>query len=152
MGTVGPGSLHLLTGFMTRRKSHAPVLAICGQVPLPELGSDFFQEVDNDVIFSDVAGFCKTVTTRRRCPVCLNRRCSRRSRRPGYRCSRSRRCRIARRAGDQAAIQPGREPRIPGPEQIARAVELINASSKVTILAGTGAKHARDELLTLAVG
>jgi pyruvate dehydrogenase (quinone) len=42
MGTVGPGSLHLLNGLYDAKKSHAPVLAVCGQVPLAELGSDFF--------------------------------------------------------------------------------------------------------------
>src|ERR1700743_886450 len=59
MGTVGPGSIHLLNGLYDAKKSHAPVLAICGQVPLPELGSDFFQEGDNDALFRDVAGFCR---------------------------------------------------------------------------------------------
>ena len=33
MGTVGPGSIHLLNGLYDAKKSHAPVLAICGQVP-----------------------------------------------------------------------------------------------------------------------
>ena len=34
MGTVGPGSLHLLNGLYDAKKSRAPVLAVCGQVPL----------------------------------------------------------------------------------------------------------------------
>src|SRR6195952_5288157 len=54
MGTVGPGSIHLLNGLYDAKKSHTPVLAICGQVPLPEVGTDFFQEVDNNRLFSDV--------------------------------------------------------------------------------------------------
>src|SRR6201991_2233963 len=62
-GTVGPGSVHLLNGLYDAKKSHAPVLAICGQVPLAELGSDFFQEVDNDLLFSDVAVFSRTITS-----------------------------------------------------------------------------------------
>ena len=33
MGTVGPGSIHLLNGLYDAKKSHAPVLAIAGQVP-----------------------------------------------------------------------------------------------------------------------
>ena len=49
MGTVGPGAIHLLNGLYDAKKSHAPVLAICGQVPREDMGSDFFQEVDNDV-------------------------------------------------------------------------------------------------------
>src|ERR1700754_4654562 len=63
MGTVGPGSIHLLNGLYDAKKSHAPVLAICGQVPLAELGSDFFQEIDNDAVFTDVAAFTRTITS-----------------------------------------------------------------------------------------
>ena len=33
------------------------------QVPLAELGSEFFQEVDNDAVFSDVSVFCRTITS-----------------------------------------------------------------------------------------
>lgn len=36
MGTVGPGSVHLLNGLYDAAKSHAPVLAITGQVSLAE--------------------------------------------------------------------------------------------------------------------
>src|ERR1700759_2827338 len=71
MGTVGPGSLHLLNGLYDAKKSHAPVLAICGQVPLAELGSDFFQEVDNDAVFRDVAVFCRTLTSAGQLPGLL---------------------------------------------------------------------------------
>ena len=63
MGTVGPGAIHLLNGLYDAKKSHAPVLAICGQVPLAESGSDYFQEVDNDAVFRDVAEFCHTLTS-----------------------------------------------------------------------------------------
>ena len=63
MGTVGPGSIHLLNGLYDAKKSHAPVLAICGQVPLADLGSDMFQEVDNDLLFRDVACFTRTITS-----------------------------------------------------------------------------------------
>ena len=48
MGTVGPGAIHLLNGLYDAKKSHAPVLAICGQVPREDMGTEFFQEVDND--------------------------------------------------------------------------------------------------------
>ena len=42
MGTVGPGSIHLLNGLYDAHKSHPPVIAICGQVPVGEIGTDFF--------------------------------------------------------------------------------------------------------------
>ena len=62
MGTVGPGSIHLLNGLYDAKKSHAPVLAICGQVPSPEIGTDFFQEVDNNALFADVSVWSQTLT------------------------------------------------------------------------------------------
>ena len=62
MGTVGPGSLHLFNGLYDAKKSHAPVLAICGQVPTSEIGSNFFQEVDNNAVFANVCAFHATVT------------------------------------------------------------------------------------------
>ena len=73
MGTVGPGSIHLLNGLYDAKKSHAPVLALCGQVPLAEMGSDFFQEVDNDALFADVAAFRHTVTSSEQMPGLLER-------------------------------------------------------------------------------
>jgi pyruvate dehydrogenase (quinone) len=71
MGTVGPGAIHLLNGLYDAKKSHAPVLAICGQVPSEEMGSDFFQEVDNDRLFADVAVFARTVTSAAQMPQLL---------------------------------------------------------------------------------
>ena len=61
MGTVGPGSIHLLNGLYDAAKSQAPVLAICGQVPLADIGSAAFQEVDNDLLFTDVATYRATI-------------------------------------------------------------------------------------------
>ena len=57
MGTVGPGAIHLLNGLYDAKKSRTPVLAICGQVPREEMGSDFFHEVYNYVLFADVSVF-----------------------------------------------------------------------------------------------
>ena len=71
MGTVGPGAIHLLNGLYDAKKSHAPVLAICGQVPTEEIGTSFFQEVDNDALFSDVAVFTATVTSANQMPQLL---------------------------------------------------------------------------------
>src|SRR6201992_1978378 len=71
MGTVGPGSIHLLNGLYDAKKSHAPVLAICGQVPLAELGSDYFQAGDYDAVFRDVSVFCRTLTSPEQLPGLL---------------------------------------------------------------------------------
>src|SRR5690625_2310748 len=72
-GTVGRGSIHLRNGLYDARKSLAPVLAICGQVPTSEIGSDLFHEVNNDVLFADVAVFARTVTSANQMPHVLER-------------------------------------------------------------------------------
>ncbi len=62
-GTVGPGALHLLNGLYDAKRDYAPVLAITGQVPESEYGSSYFQEVDLERVFGDVADFNQTVRT-----------------------------------------------------------------------------------------
>ncbi|MCA9263316.1 MAG: hypothetical protein KDA60_05685 [Planctomycetales bacterium] len=37
-GTVGPGALHLINGLYNAKRERCPVLAITGQVPVPQLG------------------------------------------------------------------------------------------------------------------
>ena len=142
MGTVGPGSIHLLNGLYDAKKSHAPVLAICGQVPLAELGSDFFQEVDNDVLFADVAGVPPDGHRRpRRCRGCSSRRSRRRyaergrrgadaarRRRRARRCPKGARAALHRRAGAAGRARRGRAG--------ARPPTLIDAAATVTMLVG----------------
>src|SRR6202046_3622016 len=151
MGTVGPGSLHLLNGLYDAKKSHAPVLAICGQVPLAELGSDFFQEVDNDAVFRDVAEFCHTITSPEQLPGLLEQAIQRALDRPGVS--------VLTVPGDVAGLEtPEHTPRlartqvpgVPDESQRADAAAAIDASTKVTFLVGGGARAARQEVLALA--
>lgn len=62
MGTAGPGAIHLLNGLYDAKLDHAPVLAITGQVGLPYIGTDYFQEVDILSLFSNVAMYNYEVT------------------------------------------------------------------------------------------
>ena len=151
MGTVGPGSLHLLNGLYDAKKSHAPVLAICGQVPLAELGSDFFQEIDNDAVFRDVAVFCRTVTSPEQLPGLLEQAIQRALDGPGVA--------VLTVPGDVGALDvdgpPARiaqaaMPVVPEPGAVAQAAQRIDAAQRVTLLVGHGARHARTEVLQLA--
>jgi pyruvate dehydrogenase (quinone) len=151
MGTVGPGSLHLLNGLYDAKKSHVPVLAICGQVPLAEPGSDFFQEVDNDAVFSDVAEYRRTVTSPAQLPGMLEQAIQRALDRPGVS--------VLTVPGDVAGLEaPEHAPRfartqvlvVPDESQLTQAAAAIDESAKVTFLVGHGARHAREEVLALA--
>ncbi len=151
MGTVGPGSLHLLNGLYDAKKSHAPVLALCGQVPLAEVGSDFFQEVNNDAVFSDVAVFCRTLSSPGQLPGLLEQAVQRALDAPGVA--------VLTLPGDVGAMDADgpaphfvtdRRPPVPNPGALRQAAEQIDAAQAVTLLVGHGARHARDEVLALA--
>lgn len=153
MGTVGPGSIHLLNGLYDAKKSHAPVLAICGQVPSEEIGSDFFQEVDNDKLFDDVAVFCRTVTSAEQFPQLLEQAVNAAYAGPGVA--------VLTLPGDIGGLDlpKGTNPPVFAPvpgraaapaEQIETAARVLNEADAVTLLVGCGARPARAEVLELA--
>ncbi len=151
MGTVGPGSLHLLNGLYDAKKSHAPVLAICGQVPLAEIGTDFFQEVDNDAVFSDVAVFCRTLTSPQQMPGLFEQAIQRALEAPGVS--------VLTLPGDVAAMDADgqaphfvteRRPVVPDRVALQTAAAQIDGARAVTLLVGHGARHGREEVLALA--
>ncbi len=61
MGTSGPGSIHLLNGLYDAKMDHASVIALTGQVETELIGSDYFQEVNLNALFSDVSVFSAEV-------------------------------------------------------------------------------------------
>ncbi|MEV4613161.1 thiamine pyrophosphate-dependent enzyme [Kitasatospora sp. NPDC049258] len=156
MGTVGPGAVHLLNGLYDAAKSRTPVLAIAGQVPLSELGGDYFQEVDNDLLFRDVAVHRATVTD----PDQVLRQVEAAVRAafaeggvavltvPGD---------VGERVvgADRPLSFPlghplGHPVARPDDPHLAAAAELVNAAGRVTLLVGQGAREARPEVLALA--
>ncbi|GAA2772311.1 thiamine pyrophosphate-dependent enzyme [Streptomyces lavendulae] len=152
MGTVGPGSVHLLNGLYDAAKSRTPVLAICGQVPLSEIGSDYFQEVDNDLLFRDVAVHRATVTSPDQMPRLLESAVRAAVTRGGVAV-----LTVPGDLGDQE-LNHDRPTRFaldravtrPDDPALARAAELLNAASRVTLLVGQGARGARTEVLRTA--
>lgn len=153
MGTVGPGSVHLLNGLYDAAKSHAPVLVLAGQVPSAEMGSDFFQEVDNHRLFDDVAVFSETVTSADQMPLLLEQAVNAAYAQSGVA--------VLTLPGDLGGLdlpQQAREPVFaPGPrwgaappDQIDDAVAALSGSGPVTLLVGMGARQAREEVLQLA--
>ena len=153
MGTVGPGSIHLLNGLYDAKKSHAPVLALCGQVPLAELGSDFFQEVDNDALFADVAVFRHTLTSPEQLPGMLERAVTAALTERGVAVltlpGDVGGLDLAKGTPDARFIAPPAKV-VPDADAVRDAAARIDAAGKVTLLVGIGAREAREEVLGLA--
>lgn len=151
-GTVGPGSIHLLNGLYDAKKSHAPLLAICGQVPSGEIGSDFFQEVNNDALFADVALFAHTVTSVAQMPYLLEQAVNAALAGRGVA--------VLSIPGDigGAALPKEAIPRFvdvaapvaPHPQVLGTIATELNQARRVTLLVGSGARDARSLVLEVA--
>jgi pyruvate dehydrogenase (quinone) len=154
MGTVGPGSIHLLNGLYDAKKSHAPVLAIAGQVPSAEIGTEYFQEVANDKLFADVAIFAQVVTSPQQLPYVLEQAVNAAYSHRGVA--------VLTLPGDvgdldlpkgtaTARFLPRTVSPTGSPDSVATAAAaLTDGDPAVTLLVGIGAREAREEVLSLA--
>jgi pyruvate dehydrogenase (quinone) len=159
MATSGPGAIHLLNGLYDAKLDHVPVVAIVGQTNRSAMGGSYQQEVDLLTLFKDVASeYVQMVTVPEQLPNVLDRAV---------------RTALAERAPTAIIIPadvqeleysaPAHEFKmvpsslgtswpvvVPDDDAILAAAEVLNAGSKVAILAGQGARGARRELEEVA--
>jgi pyruvate dehydrogenase (quinone)/pyruvate oxidase len=160
LATSGPGGIHLLNGLYDAKMDGQPVLALTGMHYHDLIGTLAQQDVELDKLFENVAVFnqrvmgpdhvegladlaCRTALSYRQVahitfPTDLqDKEVSKRER--------SKRNRPHHTSDVWA--EPGH---VPQESDIRRAADVLNAGSKVAILAGAGALHATDELEQLA--
>ena len=155
-GSCGPGNLHLINGLFDCHRSRVPVLAIAAHIPSPEIGSGYFQETHPQTLFQECSHYCEFVSVANQMPRVLDDRhprSGRQARRVGggdaratSRCSRHRMRRRPRSSG----LLPLRARRHAVATPISIALPRCStATSRVTILCGSGCQGAHDELLAL---
>src|ERR1700694_5634836 len=153
-GYCGPGNLHLINGLYDCHRNRVPVLAIAAHIPSPEIGSGYFQETHPEILFRECSHHCELVSSPEQLPRALE---------------------IAMRAavgqrgvavlvisGDTAlkdaveapapridSLFPGPSLVRPGDGELERLANLLNASSRVTLLCGSGCAGAHEALLAL---
>lgn len=71
-GSAGPGSVHMLNGLYDAKMDHTPVLALVGQSATGVMNTNFFQEMNQDPIFADVATFHKQVVSADQIPKVID--------------------------------------------------------------------------------
>ena len=159
MATSGPGAIHLLNGLYDAKLDHVPVVAIVGQTSRSAMGGSYQQEVDLLSLFKDVASeYVQMVTVPEQLPNVLDRaiRVAMTERAPTAVIIPSDVQELAYSAPTHAfkmvpsSIGMDWPTAVPGDEAIGRAAEVLNAGSKVAILAGQGARGARSELTQVA--
>ena len=162
LATSGPGAIHLLNGLYDAKLDHQPVLAITGMQESQMLGTGYQQEVALEKLFIDVAEYNEMIHVPAQLPTLVD---------IAIRHALSRRgvahltiptdIQVA-----EAGANPWSAPApavnqptapiylpasgLPRPTDVATAAEVLNAGSKVVMLVGAGALHARHEVLETA--
>ncbi len=159
LATSGPGGVHLLNGLYDAHCDGVPVLAITGHTFSDMIGTHFQQDVDLIKLFMDVAVYNERVMGPTHVNNCLDEaiRTALFRRNVAHVCipkdiqewTASNKPRstmnIKGHSGGYAA-----SPLLPVPALLQQAADVINAGSKVAILAGRGCLHASKQLLQLA--
>lgn len=151
-GSCGPGNLHLINGLFDANRSRVPVLAIAAHIPTAEIGTNYFQETHPQELFRECSVYVEYVATPGQMPRLLEIAMREAIERRGVA--------VLVIPGDVALAEAevGPIPRVeathpvvvPNAAELDRAVELLDAAERVTILAGAGIGDAHAELLALA--
>jgi pyruvate dehydrogenase (quinone) len=159
MATSGPGAIHLLNGLYDAKLDHVPVVAIVGQTDRSAMGGSYQQEVDLLSLYKDVASeYVQMVTVPEQLPNVLDRaiRIALASRAPTAIIIPADVQELEYSAPTHAfkmvpsSIGTDWPVATPHDDAILRAAEVLNAGTKVAILAGQGARGARRELEEIA--
>jgi pyruvate dehydrogenase (quinone) len=151
-GSCGPGNLHLINGLFDCHRNHQPVLAIAAHIPSTEIGLGYFQETHPQELFKECSHFVELVTNATQFPRVL---------------ARAMRVALEERGvavivvpGDVALqecgemVVPWANPLppviVPADTDLDRLADLLNGSDAVTLMCGSGAEGAHDEIITLA--
>jgi pyruvate dehydrogenase (quinone) len=156
--TQGPGAIHLLNGLYDAKLDSVPVVAIIGQQSRSVLGSGYMQEVNLQTLFSDVAQFSQTVSAPEQVPMVIDRafRSALATRSPAvviipHDVQKADAPELPQEHGIVVTSTEFSVPRVrPHDEELARAAAVLDAGTRIAILAGQGARHAQGELVALA--
>jgi pyruvate dehydrogenase (quinone) len=151
-GSCGPGNLHLINGLYDCHRNQQPVLAIAAHIPSTEIGLGYFQETHPTELFRECSHYVELVSNASQFPRVL---------------ARAMRTAIEERGvavivlpGDVALSDaPDETPRwsdtapptiLPAAADIERLAVMLNGCEAVTLMCGSGAAGAHDEVVALA--
>jgi pyruvate dehydrogenase (quinone) len=162
LATSGPGGIHLLNGLYDAKLDHVPVLAITGMQETSLLGTGYQQEVALDKLYADVAEYDMMISNPVQIPAVVDL---------AVRTAYARRgvahitvpndIQVADAGADPwQHVAPASVPRtsaiylpppgLPSAQDLQRLADFLNEGTKIGILAGAGALHAREELIAVA--
>jgi len=152
-GTAGPGALHLINGLYNAQKEGGAVVAITGQVPTAQRGSDFHKEMDLTKVFDDVCAYQAIIETPAQVPRMVE-----------IAVQKALTERVVTRIEVAADIFPKviagehfTHPLVhsipavaPPTEQLKKAAEILSSGKRVTVYCGIGCRGAKADVLALS--
>jgi pyruvate dehydrogenase (quinone)/pyruvate decarboxylase len=160
VGTTGPGAIHLLNGLYDAHLDGAPVVAITGTTFHDLIGVRYQQGIDTTRLMQDVALYNVEVTGPEHAVIVANRACRAALGDRGVaHLTIAKDVQMMKRSADKRSManpdvrtSSSWMPALSAPpeEQLRAAAALLNAGSRIAILAGQGALPARVELERVA--
>ncbi|MFD0897484.1 pyruvate oxidase [Loigolactobacillus binensis] len=153
-GSAGPGAVHLLNGLYDAQYDHVPVLALVGQVPTSMMNTDYFQEMNENPMFADVAVYNRTATTAAGLPHVVDEAI-----RQAYKYRGVAVVTIPKDLGwaeiddnfvSTATAATTGDTIAPTNEKIDAAIALLKAATRPLIYVGQGARGARNDIIALS--
>ncbi|QBD78690.1 thiamine pyrophosphate-requiring protein [Ktedonosporobacter rubrisoli] len=160
MATSGPGAIHLMNGLYDAKMDHQPVVAIVGQSARSALGGNYQQEVDLPSLFKDVAGeYVQTITEAVQARQVIDRALRIAITERTVTC-----IIIPKDVQDLDAVEKPPHKHntvhtgtgyfapyiIPAKDDLQKAADILNDGKKVSMLIGSGARHAAEEVSEVA--
>ncbi|MGA9172802.1 MAG: pyruvate oxidase [Thermoactinomyces sp.] len=153
LSIAGPGAIHLLNGLYDAKLDRVPVLAITGQVESDLLGTDYFQEVNLDRLFDDVAVYNQRIMSAEQLPAVVNQAIRTAYTKKGVS--------VLTIPDDIPTFELEKNalvtstfysfPEISPPQpELEKAREILDHARRPVILAGKGTHHARETLISFA--
>ncbi|MCT1713425.1 thiamine pyrophosphate-requiring protein [Dietzia cinnamea] len=161
--TQGPGAMHLINGLYDAKLDSVPVVALVAQQHTSVLGSGYQQEINLGNVFADVAGpYLQTVASAEQVPLVVDR---------AFRSALTHRTPVvvilphdvqnapAPELGEDLGQEHGvvvtapewtHGVTVPRDDDVARAVEVLDAGERIAFLVGRGAAGAQAEVMELA--
>ncbi|MGE4650956.1 MAG: thiamine pyrophosphate-dependent enzyme [Myxococcota bacterium] len=152
-GTTGPGAVHLINGLYNAKKEGGAVVALTGQVPRKQRGSDSHKEIDLSKMFDDVCAYQVAIESPAQMPrmaeiaiqKALAERVVVRIELPNDV--------IGMKVPSQHFRHPlvhGGSALLPPDSEIEKALELIEAGKRVTLFCGIGCRGSEAAVLELS--
>ena len=160
IGTTGPGAIHLMNGLYDAALDGAPVVALTGLTYHDFRGVRYQQGIDTVKLMEPLAVYNEEVTGPEHAIIITNRACRAALGNRGVaHLAVSKDVQMMKRSADKRSTRnPGARTSsswssalsMPASDQLRAVADVLNAGTRVAILAGQGALSARDEVTQLA--